>query len=366
MKTLFKTLIILLVLLTAASCTQYRFFPFPLPEEDDSTPYDVSSAEDFSRMLSTTGQARLTGNVTIDTLDLSASSMTSYAIDLNEHDLMISDNSSIVFPDGEKTITISNGNLTTNEIEGHPYSETYKTAASIVLGQNNSLILDNVHYTANSTGIALGTESFSSTGASLTLRNSTIEADGAYAIATNATLSDGGDNLTEDVTIELYNSTLIANGYHGDSSAILLNIPGTLIIGGDCTITGDRQAVIVRNGNATINNSTLTSTGEYSDGADPEVWKDGSEVPFATLVVGNKGSSAYDSVSTSCTVTNTSITMQNNTGMDVYVASDNGNTVTFTSSQYAQDVADKNHYYKGANSILNLFAEDGTPIDLDN
>ena len=342
MKTLFKTLIILLVLLTAASCTQYRFIPFPLPEEDDSTPYDVTTAEDFSEMLSTTGQVRLTADISVSSLTL-PEHIKKYSIDLNGNTLMADASITLEIPDGT-SMEISNGTFQTNN-EG-----AESNIGNLIVGEDSDLILDNVTYNAGPSGIYLY-----SPNATAEILNSEITISGAFAVSTNAGDGDNG------ITMNIQNSTIKSTA--GDSCPVVLNVPGTLTIN-ESTIIGGRQAVILRSGQASITNSTLISNGTFTpiEGSYQDLrndWGGGNEVPFATLVVGNRGSSAYDTVHTSCTVTNTSIKMQNNTGMDVYVASDNNNTVTFISSQYAKTASATENHYKASGSTLNIL----TPED---
>ena len=110
-KTIFKAAAVLCVLFIAVSCTQYRIVPI-FPPEDDSTPYDVSTPEDFVTMLTSTGRARLTADVAIETLDsviASGEAAVSRLIDLDGHTLTVSDDSEI---SGDGTIvTMSNGTL---------------------------------------------------------------------------------------------------------------------------------------------------------------------------------------------------------------------------------------------------------------
>lgn len=346
MKTLFKTLIILLVLLTAASCTQYRFFPFPLPEEDDSTPYDVTTAEDFSEMLNTTGQARLTSNISISILPVETNGR--YNIDLNGNTLTLNASAvtdRLVISEDAKLVINGNGGTFSISIP----SESSSSTACIKLEPNSSLTLNNVTYRSEKTGILVD-----QTAAELNINNSTIIAEGGYAVGTNAS------NAVEGIKININNSYLYAD----NGTGLLFNIPSSLNIV-KSHIEGGAQALIVRNGTATITDSKLVSIGkadatEYAK-YNNNPWGEGNMVPLATLVVGNRGDDAYDTQETSCTVTNTSITKQNNTGMDVYVASDNNNTVTFTSPQYAHAVAsDPNHYHEEIGSTLNIRTSEGS------
>lgn len=340
MRTLFKTLIILSVLLAAVSCTQYRFFPFPLPDEDDSTPYDVSTSESFAAMLRT-GQVRLTRSISVSNLQIEGNK--NYSIDLNGNTLTLNASSSddqngrLVIAEGANVII--NGNRGTLNISIP--TETNPSVAFIKLQPKSSLTLNNVTYNSKNTGILVDKDA-----ANLTIINSTISAGGGYAVGTNAS------NVVKDVNITINGSTLIAN----NGTGLLFNIPSTLSIT-KSHIEGGAQALIVRGGEATIENSELVSNGKvdasgFNKYADDD-WEDGNKVPYATLVVGNRGSIAYETEPTSCTVTNTSI-KANDAGLNVYVASDNNNTVTFISSQYAQDAEKDNQHYKGANSTLNI------------
>ena len=196
MKTLFKTLIILLVLLTAASCTQYRFIPFPLPEEDDSTPYDVTTAEDFSEMLSTTGQARLTSNISISNLPVEKNG--SYNIDQNA--ASSADTDRLVISEGANLVINGNGGTFSISIP----SESSSSKAFIKLNPNSSLTLNNVTYRSERTGILVD-----QTAAELNINNSTIIAGGGYAVGTNAS------NAVEGIKININNSNLYADNGTG-------------------------------------------------------------------------------------------------------------------------------------------------------
>ena len=348
MKTLFKTLIILLVLLTAASCTQYRFITFPLPEEDDSTPYDVTTAEDFSEMLSTTGQARLTSNISISNLPVEEDG--SYSIDLNGNTLTLNAASSterLVVSEGTDLVINGNGGTFRISIP----SESSSSIAFIKLNPKSSLTLNNVTYCSEKTGILVD-----QTAAELNINNSTIIADGGYAVGTNAS------KAVEGIKININNSNLYAD----NGTGLLFNIPCSLNIA-NSHIEGGAQALIVRNGTATITDSELVSNGkadatEYAK-YNNDSWGEGNMVPLATLVVGNRGNAAYDKKETFCTVTNTSITMQNNNGKKVYVASDNNNIVTFISSQHAETASATDNHYEASGSTLNILtSENGKPL----
>ncbi len=364
MKTLFKTSVIILILLTAASCTQYRIFPYPFPDkEDTSTPYDVNTSEEFSDMLSSTGQARLTADVTLNSFDLSTAEAASYSIDLNGHTLDISHSGTFSIPENKEMI-ISGGTFKT---ENQTATESNQT--SVVLGPNSKLKLSNITYEANKTGFALGTNDFSSTGASITIEDSTISVGGAYAVSTNAT-----KDKTTDVTITLRNSKIETRD--ADSAAVMINIPGTLTID-NCDISGGRQGVIVRGGTAIIKNgTTITSRGEYTNSNEIKMyrlngsWGSGNEVPYAALVVGNASTGSYD-YKTSCTVADDTEISINTTNLDttkataVYVASANDKDVILNISEdIKDDIISDNHYYGGDHIYINPDPQNGdSPIE---
>lgn len=136
--------------------------------------------------------------------------------------------------------------------------------------------------------------------------DSTITA-GCYAIGTNA---NAVDHYGVEINVE--HSTLSTTGWQGndgDAATVLMNVAGTLNIK-DSTITGHRQAVVVRAGTANISNTAITYDGACSAVAsrDTAAWSEGNEVYGAAIVVGNKSdapATAYlaDAVLTLDTVT---------------------------------------------------------------
>ena len=54
--------LIALAVLMMTAC-QPRYIFWPIPDMDKSTPYDVASPEEFTAMLATSGQARLTDDI---------------------------------------------------------------------------------------------------------------------------------------------------------------------------------------------------------------------------------------------------------------------------------------------------------------
>ena len=130
-----------------------------------------------------------------------------------------------------------------------------------------------------------------------------------YCVGTNA-----GSTNNYNVVITLKDSTFVAAVGDGDNCAVMINVPGTLNID-NCTITGDRQAVLVRAGTAVINNSDIKTTGKFTDAATKyhsDAWKSGNEVPAAALTVGNyqNGPASAYLAAANVTVTNTKLTAE--------------------------------------------------------
>ena len=131
-----------------------------------------------------------------------------------------------------------------------------------------------------------------------------------YCVGTNA-----GSTNNYNVVITLKNSTFVSNTADGDNCAVMINVPGTLNID-NCTITGDRQAVLVRAGTAVITNSDIKTTGKFTDAATKYhsgAWSSGNEVPAAALTVGNyqNGPASAYRAEAKVTVTNTKLTAEN-------------------------------------------------------
>lgn len=167
-------------------------------------------------------------------------------------------------------------------------------------------------------------------GATLDIIDSKLTTKCYYAVNTNAANNKTG----KEVVINIKNSELTAHHSSNDDTAILFNIPGTLNIEGS-TITGDRQAVIVRCGTANIKDSKLVCTAADKSlwaKYDNATWGSGNEVPVAALVAGNRSGASVYPYDTACTVSNTTFTLgEGNTGRTpVYAAAYNGHTTTIS------------------------------------
>ena len=102
-----------------------------------------------------------------------------------------------------------------------------------------------------------------------------------YCVATNA-----GSRDNYGVKITLKGSKFTSSSDDGDNTAVMINVDGTLKIT-DCDLKADRQALVARAGDVTVEDSTITVTGKfaeneagnsskYQDGS----WGSGNEVPM--------------------------------------------------------------------------------------
>ena len=226
----------------------------------------------------------LTNNAT---LEKSVELEKSATIDLNGNKLTFADEKNITIKgdtdtNKEAVVTIQNGSIFGG-----------KDCSTFIINTYGKLILDHVSMEANTVSekdaFSLIKLNESSNPSNLIVRNSTLKNTGVFAIGTNAADSE---NTKANVTI--IDSTVTTEGNDEDNTAILFNVPGELEIR-NSTISGQRQGLIVRGGEATISNSTIVSSGDktsgydYSDGP----WSIGNRVPLAALVIGNRDTAGY-------------------------------------------------------------------------
>lgn len=207
---------------------------------------------------------------------------------------------------------------------------TTNTAISTVSAyENTKLVLDGVELSTTQSGLFAANNNDNIT---IEVLNSKIEA-ACYGIGTNATIP----NPSSNIKLVIKNSEITTKSSDGDNTGVLFNVKGSVEIE-NSTITGDRQALILRGGEGhKITNSTLVVTGnnnitkEYTSGN----WGSGNEVPLASLVIGNRSSSAYK-YNTSVELNNVTINNpdKNDAGKDYYsiyvYQNDTNNTVSVT------------------------------------
>ena len=145
----------------------------------------------------------------------------------------------------------------------------------------------------------------------IVINNSTINAGGAYAVSTNASIkATEGAPVTGDETqisvvatdpevkITITNSTLTAGvtynvvtGYAPisgvEGTALFINVPSDVTVEGS-TLAANRQVVMVRGGELEMSDSTVTLVKDDTVTGDLNmVWDDGNEAPHAAMLLGN-------------------------------------------------------------------------------
>ena len=243
------------------------------------------------------GVIKLTGNATTTALQ------NDITYDLNGHTLTYSGPTHVV-AEG-KTLTFMDSSVTGNARGGTlELSGVTGTKAAINPQKGATLKVSNIKVTC--TGSAFFPKGDA---AKVDVTACDVTAS-VYCVGTNA-----GNTNNYNVVITLKNSTFVSNTADGDNCAVMINVPGTLNID-NCTITGDRQAVLVRAGTAVITNSDIKTTGKFTDAATKYhsgAWSSGNEVPAAALTVGNyqNGQASAYLAEAKVTVTNTKLTAEN-------------------------------------------------------
>ena len=292
-----------------------------------SLPYDASTPEEYTTALTDYKKVRLTADFDITSFGFQGGN--TYDVYLNEHTLTvntennasISQNVTAAFYNGSINLTRSN------------WASSY---ANLAIWENAKLILDNVDIHGDASTLYPAADN-----ATLIAKNGTsITADGAFAVATNAL------NPPNSVSIDLTDTTLQA-----DASAICFNIDGVINLT-RCNATSNHVVALIRGGKATIQDSTLASNGTYiaeeDNPAKPEdmdyyfdgTWGSGTYVAYATLVVGNRVATAYK-YPADITLTNTTLRMSINQGVNdkaktLYIANVGDYATTFTPDNQEQ------------------------------
>ena len=274
---------------------------------EDGKVYVINSNEEFAEALKEAQDgSEIVLQANVKTGDLGAEPILidgkerlvlekSLTFDLNGHVLEIAGGTIMVAEDRELSFIDSSvsgsrrgGTLSLTGVKG--------TSTAINPQKGSSLLVENINVECDE-GSAFYPQG---NAASVTIRNSDVKA-AVYCVGTNA---GSDDNYGVKITIE--GSELTASADGGDNCAVLINVKGTLDIK-DSEITGDRQAIIARAGDVTIENTVVTVTGNYPD-KDFRVegeWSQGNEVPMGALVVGNRNGT-YDAEA-DVTVTNSEI-----------------------------------------------------------
>ena len=259
-------------------------------------------------------------------------------IDLNGQELKIGGTTPIAL-NNNKSISLKDGTLVLDNRNGR--------RVGIAIFEGGSLELNDVNMTTNEVSMVVdrGTNN-----ATVDIIDSVITSTDNYVLSTNAGDPETGAN----VVINIKNSTLITQ--ISDSTAVLMNIPGTLNIE-DSHLEANRQGLIVRCGNATVKNSTVKSNATTNmiqqnnwDYYDSNKWKSGNEVPVAAVVVGNRGAEGAISYPHDATLTSINSSFITASNRPVYAAGYNGHTATINGIDSA-DVIQSTGF--GGNVVIN-------------
>lgn len=200
-------------------------------------------------------------------------------------------------------------------------------AAGLLVLDGATLTVEDVEY--NSTLTSFGVQCKGST---LNVVDSTVISTDAFVIGTNASEKGKDGTGTHGVIINVTGSTLKSDYIDKDSGSVTVffNVPGNLNIE-DSTIYGVQNAVMVRGGTAVIKNSTLTTAEQIAAGSEDkftnENWKEGNEVPYAALLVGDRNNTAYN-YSAFVTLVNTEIKSGNDEVPTVYIWQDDNKSAS--------------------------------------
>lgn len=215
-----------------------------------------------------------------------------------------------------------------SEYSEEPNNVTIKNgtliAAGLLVLDGATLTIEDVEY--NSKLTSLGVQGKNST---VNVTGSTVTSKDAFVIGTNASEKGKDGTGTHGVIINVTGSTLKSDYIDADSGSVTVffNVPGNLNIE-DSTIYGVQNAVMVRGGTAVIKNSTLTTAEQIAAGSEDkftnENWKNGNNVPYATLLVGDRNNTAYN-YSAFVTLVNTEIKSGNDEVPTVYIWQDDNN-----------------------------------------
>ena len=298
---------------------------------------EINTEEELVDVLTNGGDAVLTGDITVSAQTLSLTEGETASLDLDGHTItfnavMTAENASVIFTDG--TIVTQNLAAVTND--------------AFEVGNNGSLTLDGITFKSNGCGVGIG-EMISN--GSITVRNSTMNV-AAYAVATNASLP-----YSQNVRIVLENSTFTG------SDPVFVNIPADVTIK-KCRMTGTMHGMILRGGNANVEDCTITlhytdddggTIGGYFNNAN---WGTGNMLNIAGLTVGNKLPGAAYQYSSSINLVNTVVEVtgpyaDNLPAMYVWANEGEGLGVEITYDENTKFYGDRIYGNDGANITVN-------------
>ena len=242
---------------------------------EDSKATGLPEAED--------GVIKLTDDVTVDKITVTED----ITYDLNGNDLTYTGGSigfkehTLRFIDSSVKGSKRGGTLKLTGVAGNSSAINPKKGATVEVKNIKIECTGSVFYPQGNT-------------AAVNIKNCDIEA-AVYGVGTNAATVDN-----YGVVINIENSKITTSSDNGDNTAVLINVEGTLNIT-DSELTSDRQALVVRAGDAKVIGTKITVTGKFAKQEDGNAtkyqdgnWKSGNEVPTGAIIVGNTSENAYE------------------------------------------------------------------------
>lgn len=284
----------------------------------------------------------LANDMTLDQ-SITIANVEDVTIDLNGKTLYLKDKQ--IFSEGK--ITLKNGKLVT-EKDGN------NNVSTIIV--TNEVVAENIECTFCESLFLV------EKGGKLTVNNSELIGDeqiGYFAISSNASTA----LATDDPMIINLNNVVMK----GSETPIMLNIPSDVNIDG-CTIEGRWQGMAMRGGKAVIKNSSIAylapadiTTAQNEAAKHMNSWGSGNNYVRAALVLGNRGTGAYQ-YPTNVSLENTVVKVIGENAalfptVYAYANAADGLGVTFAYDAATKFIAGKAPMYASSNIVVN-----GKPI----
>lgn len=196
--------------------------------------------------------------------------------------------------DSKKSIIIKNGSIKNESTSGCSSIIDGTYLAGLTL--DNVTISNTTEYTGSNKSSAIILPSAGDT----SIISSTINYLGDYGISTNV-------DASKEVKTTIKDSTIVVTSDDKNNTGLLIDNANYSLTITASSITGDRQALVGRQGNFTLSNSTFTTTGKYVSSSEDNAskdktykevadsWLSGNEVVSASVTLGDESSSTGDS-----------------------------------------------------------------------
>ncbi|MFI3229625.1 MAG: hypothetical protein R3Y23_05630, partial [Bacillota bacterium] len=249
-------------------------------------------------------------------------------IDLNGFTMSVETTYKEIHVAESASFIIQNGNLEVIDNSG-----TTGNYPGIYILENAELTFNNVDYTtygAAGSGIYVNGPN-----ATVNVIESSITAP-YYCVTTNASATNGLVN-SYGLVMNYTNSTFTTTDAAG--IPVFINVPGVLTMDG-CTVNSENTGVLVRGGEAYIYNTVINCNAVAEEDYLSESWTDGTGVPNAGIVIGNRtsGSYTYDSV---CELKNVTVNMTGTCDIEVYIWGSSDDAKCSSSTGEVYDAANR-------------------------